>query len=92
MSAPARQCAWPGCGVSPRPGQLMCRPDWFRLPKHLRDAILAHYRPGQDAATASGAYLDALREVLGYARRAIAGDAAAAEREADLRRRQGTLW
>jgi hypothetical protein len=70
----------------------MCRPDWFRVPKHLRDAILAHYRPGQDAATASPAYLDALREVLGYARQAIADDQAATEREAAMLRRQGRLW
>ena len=89
MTAPA--CAWPGCKTAPGRGRLMC-PDWYRLPKHLRDAILLHYRPGQTALTCSPEYLDALREVLAYAYQANADDAAAAEREADMRRRQGALF
>jgi hypothetical protein len=88
----ARKCAWPGCKVAPRAGKLMCGPDWKRLPKRLRDAILLHYRPGQNAATCTPAYRDALHEVLVFARAAIAEDAAAAEREADLWRRQGALF
>jgi hypothetical protein len=70
----------------------MCRPDWYRLPKHLRDAILLHYRPGQTALTCSPEYRDALGEVLAYACQANADDAAAAELGADQRRRQGKLF
>ncbi len=90
MTAPA--CAWPGCKTPPARGRLMCRPDWYRLPKHLRDAILLHYRPGQTALTCSPEYRDALHEVLAYAYQANADDADGAGREPDLRRRQGQLF
>jgi hypothetical protein len=70
----------------------MCRPDWYRVPKALRDAILLHYRPGQTALTCTPAYREALHEVLAYARQALAEEEAAAGREADLWRRQGVLF
>ena len=70
----------------------MCRQDWYRLPKALRDRIWAHYVPGQTALTCSPEYRDALVAVLEYARQANAEAEAAAERAADLRRRQGVLF
>ena len=69
----------------------MCGPDWMRLPKRLRDAILLRYRPGRTALTCTPEYRDALHGVLAYARRVNEREAAAG-RKADLRRRQGTLF
>jgi hypothetical protein len=62
-------CAWPGCGVTAKRGRLMCYRHWVSLPAGLRAPIWEHYRPGQDALTASPGYLKALRDVLAYARR-----------------------
>jgi hypothetical protein len=45
---------------------LACRPDWFALPPELRDRIMAHWQPGQNAVTASDEYWAALQEVLDY--------------------------
>jgi hypothetical protein len=86
-----QDCAWPGCIDAIRPGRLMCGPDWMRLPKRLRDAILLHYRPGQTALTCAPEYRDALHEVLAYARRVNEREAAAG-REAALQRWQGVLF
>lgn len=36
--------ACPGCGADVPYAQLACKPDWFRLPKPLRDDITAAYR------------------------------------------------
>jgi hypothetical protein len=63
---PARACPWPGCSTATR--ALMCRPHWFMVPAALRARILATVRPGQTALTASPEYLEALRDVLTYAR------------------------
>ena len=87
-----QRCAWPGCGVTVKRGQLCCAPHWYRVPKRLRDAIWLHYVPRQTALTCSPEYRDALHEVLDYARQVNAEAEAAAEREADLRRRQAVLF
>jgi hypothetical protein len=34
----------PGCGAPVARHQLACKPDWYRLPKPLRDAINSAYR------------------------------------------------
>jgi hypothetical protein len=47
----------------------MCRVHWYALPFDIRERILAAYRPGQTALTASPEYLDALRAALHYAAR-----------------------
>ena len=86
------RCAWPGCKVTAKRGQLCCAPHWYRVPKRLRDAIWLHYRPGQTAVTCTPEYRDALHEVLAYARQVNAEAEAAAEREADLQRRQEVLF
>ena len=79
-------------GLTAKRGQLRVPPGLVRLPKRLRDAIWLHYVPGQTALTCSPEYRDALHEVLDYARQVNAEAGAAAEREADLRRRQEVLF
>jgi hypothetical protein len=68
------RCIWPGCGKRTRPAYLMCGAHWSRVPAGLRSRIWDAYRPGQTAATASGEYLEALRDVLDYARHATEED------------------
>ena len=36
------------CTVPVPPKMLMCRPHWYRVPAHLRRAVWAEYRPGQE--------------------------------------------
>jgi hypothetical protein len=67
-------CPWPGCRKRKRSSYLMCRGHWFRLPAELRARILATYRPGQTAATASPEYLEALAEVFRFAIKAAAAE------------------
>ena len=45
----------------------MCREHWYALPPEIHTRILATYRPGQTAFTASAEYLEALRDALHYA-------------------------
>jgi hypothetical protein len=85
-----QRCAWPGCPVTAKRARLMCSRDWFRLPRQLRDLILLHYVPGQNALTCSPEYRDALADVLAYARQAEAEQQAAGQRQAE--RDQETLW
>lgn len=44
----AHTCHWPGCTQQVPPAMWGCRPHWFKLPKPIRDAIWAAYRPGQE--------------------------------------------
>ena len=77
MTAP--RCAWGDCGTEPSRGRLLCGKHRGRLSKRLRDSV---------PATAS-----MLPEsVLAFIRQAVAEEQAAAEREADLERRQGVLF
>jgi len=41
-------CHAPGCKIPVPPKMFACRGHWFALPKRLRDAIWATYRPGQE--------------------------------------------
>lgn len=41
-------CHWPDCTKPVPPRMWGCREHWFKLPKHLRDAIWKEYRPGQE--------------------------------------------
>lgn len=70
----------------------MCRPHWFTLPEPLRDAIVAHYRAGQNALSCTPEYREALRAVLAWARERQAGIERRAGREALMARLQGSLW
>ena len=42
-------CHWPTCTQQVPPAMWGCRDHWFRLPRHLRNRIWAHYMPGQEA-------------------------------------------
>lgn len=41
-------CHWPGCPKQVPPAMWGCKPHWFALPKHLRDAIWLEYAIGQE--------------------------------------------
>ena len=56
------QCHWIGCKRQVPPAMWGCREHWFKLPKHVRDAIWAAYRIGQEeSGEVSEAYLHAAR-------------------------------
>ena len=63
----AGHCPWPVCPKSIKANYLFCREHWYALPPEIRARILAAYRPGQTALTASPEYLEALRDALRYA-------------------------
>jgi len=67
-------CPWPACPGRTKAGHLMCRDHWYALPPDIRARILATYRPGQTALTASPEYLEALRDALRYAASQEGGD------------------
>ncbi len=52
------RCPIPNCTSERKPEQLMCRADWFRVPKDIRDRIWA------TVGTDAGAYLDARNEAI----------------------------
>ena len=77
MSDP--RCAWGDCGTEPPRGRLLCGKHRARLSKRLRDSVPATASMLPD-------------EVLAFIRQAVADEQAAAEREADERRRQEVLF
>lgn len=65
----AHTCHWPGCKATVPPAQWGCRTHWFRLPKSLRQAVFAEYRPGQEISkTPSAAYVAVARSVQEWIR------------------------
>lgn len=55
-------CHWPGCVADVPPAAWGCRKHWFSLPRGIRAAIWAAYRPGQETTkTPSAAYMTAAR-------------------------------
>lgn len=65
---PGHGCHWPGCKVHCKPAYFSCRRHWFMWPKHIRDAIWAAYRPGQEITkTPSPAYLQAAQAAEAWA-------------------------
>ena len=60
-------CHAPGCRTAVPPKMFACRPHWFALPRQLRDAIWATYRPGQEVTKdPSPAYLEAAAAAARY--------------------------
>lgn len=60
-------CHWPGCGKQVPPALWGCKSCWLKLPKRLRDALWATYRPGQEVnATPSREYVKVAREVQNW--------------------------
>jgi hypothetical protein len=51
LPLPAGHCPVPGCGEQIDPTRLMCRRDWYVVPKKLRDRVWATWRSGQAAAS-----------------------------------------
>ncbi len=65
--ARAHTCHWHGCPRNVPPERWGCPGHWKRLPKHLRDAIWAAYRPGQEITkTPSPAYRKAAEAVQAW--------------------------
>lgn len=63
------ECHWPGCATQVPPAMWGCKQHWFRLPKHLRDAIWDAYVPGQEIdLTPSDEYLRVAHEVQEWIR------------------------
>jgi len=59
-----RPCFWPHCKIAVPAAMLMCRKHWFTTPKHLRDDVWEHYRPGQEHdGKHSAGYTAALAEI-----------------------------
>jgi hypothetical protein len=63
----AHLCHADGCRIPVPPRMFMCRGHWYSLPKPLRDAIWATYRPGQEVRKdPSPEYLAAAQAAIGY--------------------------
>ena len=60
------RCLKPGCQVMMPYSKLACPPHWHELPRPLKSAIYANYKPGQTMITASDAYLAAFYAVIDY--------------------------
>lgn len=72
----AHLCHATGCETAVPPRMFMCKKDWYRLPKAMRDAIWDAYRPGQEVTkTPSREYLRVAREAISYLERADAFEA-----------------
>ena len=62
--AMTHQCAWPACSAQIQASQIACRPDWARLPTHLRNAWVGASKSGSAEA------VDLARSAIAsYARR-----------------------
>lgn len=49
LPSQAGRCPVPGCGEEIDPTRLMCRGDWYLVPRELRDQVWATWRSGQGA-------------------------------------------
>jgi hypothetical protein len=49
FASPAGRCPVPGCGEQIDASRLMCRRDWYAIPKPLRDRVWATWRSGREA-------------------------------------------
>ena len=66
MTAP-HTCHAQGCSTTVPRKLFMCRKHWYQLPKDLRDAVWATYRPGQEqTGRPSPAYLKAARSAIDW--------------------------
>lgn len=45
----AGRCPVPGCGTAIDTSRLMCRRDWYAIPKPLRDRVWATWQSGRGA-------------------------------------------
>jgi hypothetical protein len=49
LPLPTGLCPVPGCGDPIDQTRLMCRRDWYQVPKPLRDQVWRTWRSGQEA-------------------------------------------
>lgn len=49
LPLPAGRCPVPGCGDEIDRTRLMCRHDWYQVPKRLRDQVWRTWRSGREA-------------------------------------------
>lgn len=49
LRLPTGRCAVPVCGEQIDQTRLMCRHDWYHVPKWLRDQVWRSWRSGQEA-------------------------------------------
>lgn len=63
LPLPVGRCPVPGCSDQIDQTRLMCRHDWYRIPKKLRDRVWATWRSGQEASSREHqqAVLEAIR-------------------------------
>ena len=65
---PRHTCHWPNCRAEVPPKLLMCLEHWQLLPKPIRYAVWAAYRPGQEIdKVPNRAYMAAVRVALDWA-------------------------
>lgn len=63
----AHTCHATGCTKNVPPEMFMCKKHWFSLPKSMRNAIWATYRPGQcDDWNITHEYAEAARTAVCY--------------------------
>jgi hypothetical protein len=68
LRLPAGLCPVPGCGDRIDQTRLMCRRDWYQVPKRLRDRVWRTWRSGQEAT--SRQHQEAVIEAVAAARAA----------------------
>ena len=51
LPLPIGLCPVPGCGDQIDQTRLMCRRDWYQVPKRLRDQVWRTWRSGQEASS-----------------------------------------
>jgi hypothetical protein len=66
LPLPIGFCAVPGCGDQIDPTRLMCRRDWYQVPKRLRDKVWHTWRSGREAN--GRAHQQAVLEAISAAR------------------------
>jgi hypothetical protein len=63
-------CPVPGCHELIDPSRLMCRRDWHRVPKRLRDRVWCTWRSGRGASSRAHRASTRLAIAVGMIRRA----------------------
>jgi hypothetical protein len=51
LPLPAGRCPVPGCEEEIDRTRLMCRYDWYRVPKRIRDRVWRTWRSGREAGS-----------------------------------------
>ena len=51
LQLPVGRCPVPGCDEQVDRMRLMCRSDWYRVPKHQRDLVWRTWHSGREASS-----------------------------------------